>query len=771
MAEDDKTSEVRSQIGRNRVRFFLLTFAFFILFLALYGWTMNADVQPADSGEFQLAAITLTVPHPPGYPLFTLLGWLFAQVPVGSPFARVTFLSAVASALTLAVMGVGVAHNADAKVPRYATALAMFVAMLALGTSTTFWAQATTTNIRSLTALFATLLVLMLLRAWQQPSRNNLIGFAIVLGLGVGHHLSLVFVGALFAFVVLVKSFRARLPWRDFRLAGLALIATQVVWLLLPLRNAAPSLIAHGDLASLNGFLNHVLARGFEGDLFYFIRTEPALFWDRLALTPTLLQFQFGVPLLLLMGLATLVVIWRQRRLGLILLAAFALHLFVTLTYRAPQTVEYAMPCWVIACALLGMGISEAGPLLMHHVHDASRRLTPPRITVLIGLIALILIGRDMRSRLPSFIALGQDRSTRTAAEAVLNHVEDNAIVWAQWHQATPIWALQAVEQLRPSVNVQYSYPAGAEPYETTFARRAAASAPITPAYITSYFEAELAAQNLQVQPMANAPAWRVITSAPSISNTLATWNGRIGLLSVQGMPQQIEAGAMFDVDVSWRAQGEPIAGDSITLRILRPDGHAATNADVQLTQTGIGFKRVALAAPYDLPAGEYDMLAGAYNGATIYQIDSGQPFVKVGQIQITPASVRLPLQTADQRAIPFANQMALTSYATQRNGNQLVIDLDWLALQPLTEDYKISVRLMGDNGFHMAHDGVPALGAVPTLKWIEGSRIADRHIFDGGDDAGPLAFEIVVYDQVTRIPLIPLDERFPDGVRIVVNN
>ena len=740
---------------------------------------MNADVQPADSGEFQLAAITMTIPHPPGYPLFTLLGWLFAQVPVGSPFARVTFLSVVASALTLAVVGVSVAHNADAPrsdaprsdAPGHTLGLSMAVAALALGTSTTFWAQATTTNIRSLTALFTALLVLFLMRIWQRPSRNNLIGFALVLGLGVGHHLSLVFVGALFGLTVLAKGIRAGLPWRDFALAGVALVATQVVWLVLPLRNAAPSLLAHGDLTTLNGFLDHVLARGFEGDLFYFIRTEPALFWDRLALTPTLLQFQFGVPLLVLMGLATLVVIWRKRGLGLVLLAACVLHLFITLTYRAPQTVEYAMPCWVIACVLLGIGIREAGPLLMRHVHDASRRLTASRVTVLAGLIAFILVGRDLRNRLPSFITLAQDRSTRTAAEAVLRGVEDTSIVWSQWHQATPMWALQTVEQLRPAVNVQYSYPDGAEPYETTFARRAAASAPITPTFITSFFEAELAAQALQVMPLADAPAWRVVTSTLPVSKPLATWDDRIGLVSVQGAPQQVEAGAMFDVDVSWQMQGSPIAGDSITVRILRLDGRAATNADVQLTQTGIGFKRVSLAAPYDLPPGEYDLLVGAYNGPTMYQANTGQPFVSVGKLQVAPTSVRLPPQSADQRAIPFANQMALAGYTTQRNGSRLSIDLDWLALQPLTEDYKISVRLAGDNGFQRAHDGVPALGAVPTLKWIEGSRIADRHVFDVGDYAGPLTFEIVVYNQITRIPLIPLDERFPDGVRIEISS
>ena len=76
----------------------------FVAAICLYTWTLNPDVQPADSGEFQVPAITLGIPHPPGYPLYTMLGWLLAQVPIGSPFARVSFLSVVASAATLVLV-------------------------------------------------------------------------------------------------------------------------------------------------------------------------------------------------------------------------------------------------------------------------------------------------------------------------------------------------------------------------------------------------------------------------------------------------------------------------------------------------------------------------------------------------------------------------------------------------------------------------------------------------------------------------------------------
>jgi hypothetical protein len=59
-------------------------------------------------------------------------------------------------------------------------------------------------------------------------------------------------------------------------------------------------------------------------------------------------------------------------------------------------------------------------------------------------------------------------------------------------------------------------------------------------------------------------------------------------------------------------------------------------------------------------------------------------------------------------------------------------------------------------------NDSVPALGAIPTLKWIGGSRVYDPHVVmvDGaavnGQTVGGL---LVVYDAFTGRPVAILDE------------
>ena len=75
-------------------------------FFGLYLLTLCRTVFWYDSAEYVTAAVTLGIPHPPGYPLYTILGHLFTKLPVDSAVAvnamSGTF-AAVAVALTYLV--------------------------------------------------------------------------------------------------------------------------------------------------------------------------------------------------------------------------------------------------------------------------------------------------------------------------------------------------------------------------------------------------------------------------------------------------------------------------------------------------------------------------------------------------------------------------------------------------------------------------------------------------------------------------------------------
>ena len=134
-------------------------------FLLLYMLTLRPGVLPADSGEFQLAASQLQIAHPPGFSLYILVGWLFTRLP-GSAASNLNFLSAIISSVTLGMLPlvIGELPSLREKKSELFVSIGGVTAAIILGTSTTFWSQATTTNIRSTTTLFAVLGFYFLLR-------------------------------------------------------------------------------------------------------------------------------------------------------------------------------------------------------------------------------------------------------------------------------------------------------------------------------------------------------------------------------------------------------------------------------------------------------------------------------------------------------------------------------------------------------------------------------------------------------------------------------
>jgi hypothetical protein len=66
----------------------------------------------------------------------------------------------------------------------------------------------------------------------------------------------------------------------------------------------------------------------------------------------------------------------------------------------------------------------------------------------------------------------------------------------------------------------------------------------------------------------------------------------------------------------------------------------------------------------------------------------------------------------------------------------------------------------MTGQGWRVSDDSVPAFGAIPTLKWVAGSQITDRHVLKIPADAapGPATISLILYDAFTQEPLALLD-------------
>ena len=85
-----------------------------ILVLIGYLLTLAPDLTLEDSGELAVGSMYAGVPHPPGYPVWTLYTWLFTKLlPFSNIAFRVSVSSAVAAAASAGLVGLLVSRGSS----------------------------------------------------------------------------------------------------------------------------------------------------------------------------------------------------------------------------------------------------------------------------------------------------------------------------------------------------------------------------------------------------------------------------------------------------------------------------------------------------------------------------------------------------------------------------------------------------------------------------------------------------------------------------------
>lgn len=579
----------------------------------IYAGTTARDILSADSGEFQLNAAGWGIGHPPGYPLYTLVSALWVRlVTVGTLPYRANLLSAALAASTVAVLAKAIelwaaAHGATPRRARGGGTLAA----LALGAASTFWAQATTANIRMPTMLFVCLGYLALARYSASGDiagrrQQALTELAIVVGLGVGHHPSLAFVAVGWLVYLVWLSPRLLIQPRNWYRSALAAAAA---WLLpqlyLPVRGAMQDVpLNPGGLVSWQGFWDHVLARGFGGDMLAY--ATPADLALRLPLLPTLFRMQFPVLVLVAIAVGWLWLLHRDRGIALSLLTAWLVQTFMTITYRAPQTVEYLMPAYVPMALALGLAIA---------LRPTPRSAALRRLTLAAALIVAVSLALQLPGHIRDFATLADDTSIRARITPLLAQAPSDATILADWHWATPLWVLQAVEDLAPDVTVTYVHPEAGRTYDDVWYARAKAADDAalftTHAFTWPEWIAAPVGGGYRLYP-------RPLTHLPVELAFLPT-DADLGPVRLLGTRWSGVArpGTTLELQLAWQAVGPQEPVPSFTTRLWDLQGNLVSAADCSLDGQAldgeIGFATLVHQIPVDQCSPDLVATVGVY--------------------------------------------------------------------------------------------------------------------------------------------------------------
>jgi hypothetical protein len=220
----------------------------FAFTLICYFVTVAPTVAFWDCGEFITTSYILGVPHPPGAPVYTLLGRIFSMMSfLGDEIAlRVNFLSVVSGAVTVLFVYLCVVRllcawmDRDNLNERIAILTGGVVAALSVAFSTSFWGNASEAEVYGLSMCITVMAYWLALR-WDAGHKNpfsdrQLLLMAYLFGLGAGVHLQVLLTVPGILILVFTDLMEGQSRHRQALIAtGLVIFPLAAIFLPLPL--------------------------------------------------------------------------------------------------------------------------------------------------------------------------------------------------------------------------------------------------------------------------------------------------------------------------------------------------------------------------------------------------------------------------------------------------------------------------------------------------------------------------------------------------------
>lgn len=454
-------------------RKFVVAWLAFVIALGVYYRTLAPTVTLVDSGELAMACRLLDIAHPPGVPLYMLIGWAFSHLPWRTVVWRLNLMSAFFAALTVALAFLGALKTlrraepspdnkqrknkrdvqkrrpgAERQPKSWMTELAALLAALTFAFSNTLWSFATLTEVYTGNlALLGLILILIIANDEvvsgtqdRRPFYWRFFILSLTFGLALCvHHLSILFTAPAILYFLLIRHRTVFLKPRTLLMGALFILLGLSVYAYLPLRAMRKPLLNWGDPSNAQNFYWHISGRQYYTHLF------SGNTWNQFEFFLTLWLDEFAY-----VGIAVILVgafiLWRRNRPLFWFTAIIALSdVLYSINYDIGEDKEaYYLPFFLICTLWLASGIHW----MLMAAMSRSKQLI--RYGAIGGLCLLPFLNlythyhRNDRSRY--YIAYDY-------AMNVLSGVRENGIVLTpDWQLYSPILYLQHIEHVRPDV-------------------------------------------------------------------------------------------------------------------------------------------------------------------------------------------------------------------------------------------------------------------------------------------------------------------------------
>ena len=356
----------------------LFALASFLIPLVIYLLTICPTVFVGDSGELILSASRLEISHPPGYPLFTMIGRLFSLLPISNLAFRFNLLSALLTSLSSLLLFLTVSSVLGRSGNRNNTSIGLYSLSAALvwAFGYSVWSQAVITEVYPLGGVIITALFLTTFLYLTDANPRYPLFAAVLVGMGLSHHLSFMALIPGMLFIIWRKGF----PPKKGLLIGLMVLIAAVYltsYLYMPIRSRFDLIIDWNNPETTDGFFAQLTARQYQlfiasptlFNIFKAVCKYFTLVWNNL--TPFGFILSFGMWLYLWIA---------DRTIAIFTLIISVFNLSLSGLYDIIDLDVYFYPTYAGLCLCWGVGLFELGARL-------SKRMWFKSIFIIVALL------------------------------------------------------------------------------------------------------------------------------------------------------------------------------------------------------------------------------------------------------------------------------------------------------------------------------------------------------------------------------------------------
>ena len=239
----------RKYIFKPQLLYYLVFIGLAVLYMLTLATTITAT---GDSSEFVVSSYVLGVAHPPGYPLFTLVGHLFTYLPLFNMAYRINIFSMLFSMLSLIIC-----FEILKKLIK--NDLVAIICVVFLAITRLVWEYSIVAEVFALNNFFVLLLILIIIKWEETGSGKILYLFCFILGLSLTHHQTILFLTP--AFALFIYQNRNKLKGFNYILAGFLFIAGLTPYGFLPYAASRMPPLNWDDPTTFEKFI-HIIKRG-----------------------------------------------------------------------------------------------------------------------------------------------------------------------------------------------------------------------------------------------------------------------------------------------------------------------------------------------------------------------------------------------------------------------------------------------------------------------------------------------------------------------------